>query len=161
MAMLILLAVVAALFFLAFITKRRFGVLGLGLTAGALLAQSLSGSSSNLIDAQNLSIPGLSSEGIAAITLTLLPSLVLLLGGPRYTRRLPAMLGAAAYAALGTVLVLGPLSGGLPADTSVQAVLNRIAGIEPLLVSVTVLIAILDTLSIHGTAHIGKKPSKH
>lgn len=161
MATLILILIVASLFGLAFITKRRFGILGLGLTAGALLASSLSVSSADLIDANNLSIPGMSSQGIAAVILTLLPSLVLLLGGPRYATLLPAILGAAAYAALGTLLLLGPLSGVLPVDGTARGILNEIAAIESVLISATVLLAVLDTLSIHGTTHVGKKHEKH
>lgn len=161
MATLVLLAIVAALFGLAFVTKRRFGILGLGLCAGALLASSLSGSSADLIDAQNIGLPGVSSEALAALILTMLPSLVLLLGGPRYATLLPALLGAVAYAVLGTMLLLGPLSGALPVDGTAQVVLNEIAGIESILISVTVLIAILDTLSIHGTTHVGKKHGHH
>lgn len=161
MATLILFIIIAALFALAFMTRRRFGILGLGLSAGALLAGSLSGSSADLIDAQNISIPGMGSEEIAAVILTLLPSLVLLLSGPRYATLLPAIFGAAAYAVLGTLLLLGPLSSALPADGATQTLLNEVAAIEPVLISATVLIAILDTLSIHGTTHVGRKHDKH
>lgn len=161
MAALILVIIVAALFGLAFMTKRRFGVLGLGLSAGALLAGSLSATSADLIDAQNISIPGMTSEGIAAVILTLLPSLLLLLGGPRYVTLLPAVFGAAGYAVLGTMLLLGPLSGALAVDGSARTILNQVAEVESILISVTVLVAVLDTLSIHGTTRVGKKAAHH
>ncbi len=157
--MIIIGAIAATLFVLAFVTKRRFGVLGLGLCAGALLSTTLDGQLSSFLQSQNIALQPLTDAALAAIILTLLPSLLLLLGGPKYVTKRGQLLGAAGYSLLGVLLLLGPVSGALMLDSQARDVMQNIARLEPWLITAGVVLAVLDTMAAHGSKlpHSGKK----
>ncbi|HET6622697.1 MAG TPA: hypothetical protein VFG56_02065 [Candidatus Saccharimonadales bacterium] len=104
-------AVAALLFVISFVTKRRFGVLGLGLAAGVIIASQFSLWMTHLFNTQAFSFDPFSDHDMAMIILVLAPAVILLAGGPRYQSHKGALLGSAAFVVLAFVLLIEPLSG--------------------------------------------------
>ncbi len=151
MTLIVIVVVALALFGLAFVTKRRFGVLGLALAAGVVLAQSATSYVSDFLQQQAIPVAPLTYDGTATILLILLPALVLLVGGPTYSSKKAAIIGALGFALLGTFFLLGPLTTTLPTtDTVVRDVLVVVAQSQDIIVIVALVLALLDTVMVHG-----------
>ena len=162
MTLIVILVVAIALFGIAFLTKRRFGILGLALAAGVVLAQSATSYVSDFFRQQNLPVAPLSYNDTATVLLIMLPSLILLAGGPTYSSKKMAIVGALGYALLGTFFLLGPLTTALPTqDPGVRDVLVRVAQSRDIIVIVALVLALIDTFMVHGSAGRRHKSSRH
>jgi len=158
MTLVITIAIALVLFGLAFVTKRRFGVLGLGLAAGAVLAQSWSSDLARVLTAQHVPVDPLSAPAAATIVLTMVPALLLLIAGPKYTVRRYAFMGALLFAILGTSLLLGPLTTALPImDGGVKPAFDLMAEWQNLLIASGIALAIVDMLHANSSKPHGKK----
>ena len=161
MTLIVILVVAIALFGLAFATKRRFGVLGLGLAAGVVLAEAATSYVATFLEQQGVPVAPLSYKGTATILLILLPALILLAGGPTYASKKAAVVGALGFALLGTFFLLGPLTTALPTDDpAIRDVLIKVAQSQDAIVVVALILALIDTLMVHGGL-VGHRKSKH
>lgn len=158
--MILLIALAIILFLLSLMMKRRYGVLGLALCAGALLAETQSRGVAELVEGGNIVLQPLSSTALAAAILTLLPSFVLLFGGPRYSSSKAAVVGSLGYALLAVLLLLGPLSGSLAFDSSSRDFLWLVARYESVLIATAVIFAVIDMWLTH-IPKLGKDKEKH
>lgn len=149
MTVIVSLVVALALFALAFVSHRRFGVLGLALTAGSLLATTMTRDLSRLIAEQRVPVEPLSAISAASICLTLLPACVLLLGGPRYKKRRDAVIGAIEFTVMAMLLLMGPLTSSLPPDRLMQPLLNWATSYSSVLLALCIAAAIVDVWAIH------------
>ena len=153
MTLIIIVVGMFALFALAFVTKRRFGVLGLALAAGVVLSQQVSANGASLLRSWNIPVQPLSYDAVAAAVIILLPSLVLLAGGPTYVSKKLAIVGSIGYALLGTFFVLGPLTTALPTDDpNIRNLLTIIANWQTTIVGLALILAIVDVFLVHGTS---------
>ena len=75
----IVIGILAGLFILSFFFQKRFGLLGLALAAGTLLASQLTPWMQDLTQAVQQYLGGISPVAAAAIILTVLPSIILML----------------------------------------------------------------------------------
>jgi len=158
MTLVILLIVLACLSLLAYVTKRRFGVLGLALCAGLVLSQQLTGDVSNVLKAGDVPVEPLGYASAASALLILLPALTLLLAGPKYHDARMRLVGALGFGAFATMLLLGPLTTDLPTlDTSVKPALDMVAANKTWIITIAVILAVLDTFALHSKALGGKK----
>jgi hypothetical protein len=112
----------AILFSVAFVAKRRFGILGLALCAGALLSLNWANTLTPFLEKQGIVLITPPLSAIVQIGLTLIPAFLLLFSGPTYTKTLGRIVGAAGFALLAmtfltdmlaSILVLDPVSSGL------------------------------------------------
>ena len=112
----IFLLVIAVLFATVFLTKRRFGVLGLALAAGTLLSSLWVHDLTPVIARAGLVLvkPPLSS--VVGAGLILLPPALLLMSGPSYKVLYQRIIGAIAFAILAATLLLEPLGSALVID---------------------------------------------
>lgn len=149
---LIVIAIIAlVLFGLAFFTKRRFGVLGLALASGVVLAQNATKFLGDFFESQALPVAPLTYDSAATVVLIILPALVLLAGGPKYHTRQAAFVGALGFSLLGTFFLLGPLTTALPTtDMSIRNALIVVSQWQNVIVVVALLLALLDTFMVHG-----------
>jgi hypothetical protein len=162
MTLIVILVVAVALFGIAFATKRRFGILGLALSAGVVLAQSATSYVAEFFQKQALPVAPLSYTGTATILLIMLPALILLAGGPTYSSKKVAVVGALGFALLGTFFLLGPLTTALPTtDLAVREALIKIAQSQDIIIIVALVLALIDTFMVHGAAGRRHKASKH
>lgn len=158
---LIVIAGLFLLFFtLAYISRRRFGTLGLALAAGALLASNLTVWLATQLAYVDFPTGPLNDKVAANIMLTLLPALVLLLSGPSYSKKHQIVIGAAAFAAMALLLILGPLASVLTVDQSTQAVLPVIARYSSAALAVAIVLAVADAWLTHNLPSRDKKSSK-
>ncbi len=149
------------LFGLAYITKRRFGVLGLGLVAGLVLSQQISKEAANVLKYLDFPVGTLTFPVAASALLILAPALLMLISGPKYSEKRLAIGGSILFAVFAVVLLLGPISISLVmSDRSLQPLLSSIAQNSPTLISIGVVLAVVDTMYAHGKKPVDKK-SKH
>ncbi len=157
----IVLVVVAAIFWLlAFLTKRRFGVLGLALAAGALLSMLWSGQLVGIVERTGVSLASISTAGLVSALLVLLPALLLLFSGPSYRGKHGRVMGAVFFAVFATVLIIEPLSSAIALDAAGRAVFDGLMRYQPYIVTIGVMLALLDLLATH-TVGGGRSKSRH
>jgi len=101
------------LFVLAYFTKRRFGVLGLALAAGAMLSNLWAQQLTPLVQKTGIDIAVPPLATVVAVLLVLLPALLLLTGGPTYHKKSEQIIGATLFALLAVALLIEPLGSGL------------------------------------------------
>ena len=137
-------------------------MLGLGLAAGVLLAQNASTFISTILEANNIPVAPLTYDISATVALTLLPALLLLVGGPSYVSKKAAALGAVAFAILGTLLILGPLTTALPTlDSGIKQILDLVAQWQGAIIAVAIIVAVFDTILLHTGKSSSSKHSQH
>ena len=149
MTVIVSLVVALALFAVAYVSRRRFGIVGLALAAGSLLAGYMTKDLSKLIAQYGIPVEPLSAISAASIILTLLPAFVLLFGGPHYKKRNDAMVGAVGFAVMAMLLILEPLTSSLPPDRLMQPFLNWVSSYSSVLLAVVVAAAVVDAWTIH------------
>lgn len=153
----IFLGVLAALFVVAFVTKRRFGVLGLALATGALMSSLWVGDLTPIIAETGVQLIKPPLESVVSAGLILLPAALLLLSGPTYRPGLSRSIGALLFMAFAGVLLLEPLGSALVIDGIGQTVYESLTAYRSQIITVCLIIALLDIL---GTK-TPKLSSKH
>lgn len=142
----IFLILIGVLFATAFFTKRRFGVLGLALAAGAMLSTLWVGDLTPIIAKAGIEIikPPLGSLVSAGLIVT--PALVLLFSGPTYKTLRQRVIGAVAFAILATSLLLEPLGSALVIDGVGKTVYDFFVQYHASIITVALVLAVLDLL---------------
>lgn len=115
-SLLLLMSVLVLLFVMSFATKRRFGMLGLALAAGALLSANWSGTLTPFIQRQGVTLISLPLQLVVEVTLIILPATALLFSGPIYTKMWQRIAGSIGFALLGYALLAGSLNNILQVD---------------------------------------------
>lgn len=156
----IFLIVILSLFVLVFFTKRRFGVLGLALAAGAMLSNIWVGDLTPIIAEAGFILvkPPLSS--VVAASLTLLPAILLLISGPTYKSMSQRVGGALAFAILATALLLDPLGSALVIEGPGKSVYDFMVANRTVIITAGLVLAIIDVFLTRSPRHI-KSDSKH
>lgn len=145
--------VLVVLFWLAFVTKRRFGVLGLALTAGAMMSDLWTAKLTPVIADAGVVVQQPPLYTVVAVLLVLLPALVLLFSGPSY-RELPLrVVGAFLFAAFALALLIQPLGTALVLQGDSKAVYDFFVTNRVYIVTAGVIVAVLDVLFIHTGRH--------
>ena len=162
MTLMVLLALAATLFGLAFLTKRRYGVLGLGLAGGLVLSQQISKDFAALLQSLDVPVEPLPFTAAATAVLILAPAFIMLFSGPKYTDKRYAIAGSLSFAVFGAVLLLAPLVTSLSFSdrATIQPLITMIALNSPLIISAGVIAAVVDMMHAQGKSPLGKK-SKH
>lgn len=102
-------AVAILLFVVAFIFKKRFGLLGLALAAGSILSGIWLEKSIQISSALGFRL-NITINAIVAAALILLPAALLIFHGHSYKKLPPRLVGAALFSLLATTLLISPLS---------------------------------------------------
>ena len=158
LGMFIVLGVV--LFGLAFMTRRRFGVLGLALAAGSLLSSLWATPLIDIIEASGWGLAGISVAGYVAAALVLLPAVVLLFSGPAYKGAHGRITGAMLFALFALILVAEPLGAALVLDGVGRTMYDVLQQYQAYSITAGVALAILDLLAVHAAGgHVSK--AKH
>lgn len=148
---------IVSLFATAYFTKRRFGVLGLALSAGAMLSTLWVGDLTPIIERAGVILIAPPLKSVVAAALILLPAVVLLASGPVY-RDLPhRIIGAIAFALLATALLLEPLGSALVIEGPGQQVYAFVVHNKVLIITATLILAILDVLMTKTPKHYNQK----
>jgi hypothetical protein len=157
-ALVVFVVLLAALFVLAYVTKRRFGVLGLALCAGSLLSASWATTLTPWIQQQGVVVVSPPLSAIVSALLILLPALLLLFSGPTYASFFPRLAGSIAFALLAFVFLLAPLGLALVLDSTGLQLYTLLTKSSNIVIVVGIIAALVDILATR-TPRAHKKPS--
>lgn len=155
-ALLVLAVLLVALFALAYLTRRRFGVLGLALCAGSLLSTSWASTLTPWVESHGIDFVSPPLSAVVSTLLILGPALLLLFSGPTYSSHIQRIAGAAAFALLAFVFLLQPIGIAFVFDESTSQFYNTIQQSSNLIIVVGILVALGDML-ITRTPHHAKR----
>jgi hypothetical protein len=142
--LIIFLIIIASLFAAAYFTKRRFGVLGLALAAGAMLSSLWVGDLTPIIAQAGIILVRPPLESVVSAGLILFPALLLLTSGPSYKANLQRLIGASAFAILAVALLLEPLGSALVIDGIGQSVYDFFVHNRVFIITICLILAIID-----------------
>lgn len=154
----ILLGLLVVLFLAAFVTKRRFGVLGLALAAGAFLSATWTNDLVSVIGRIDATAASMVSAGAVATGLVIAPAVLLLFSGPSYRKLHTRIIGSVYFALFATFLMITPLSTIVDFGPVGRQLLEFFDQYEPYIVTVGIVLALIDLLAIHtiGGGHSKK-----
>jgi hypothetical protein len=155
--MIIFTSILVGLFLVAFMTKRRFGLLGLALATGAYLSTLLVGDVTPLIARAGVVLTQPPLETVVAAGLILLPAVLLLLSGPTYRMPLQRIIGALLFTVLAGVLLLQPLGFAVVIDGAGKPVYDFIVHYRVTIITLCLIAAVFDVMA----TKIPKAVSKH
>lgn len=157
---LMFLAMIVVLFVAAFLTRRRFGVLGLALTAGATLSSLWAAQLTPLVAKAGLELVAPPLESVVAAALVLLPAVLLFFSGPTYHHTTERVIGSLAFAILAVAFLLQPLGNSLVLDETGQTIYRFFTQNQVYIVTLGLAFAIFDLLTTRTPKH-RRDHSKH
>jgi hypothetical protein len=152
--------VVAVLIFVAaFITKRRFGLLGLALAAGSILS-GIWGYDIGL-EASAFGAPsGTLTAAIVSCLIILFPAGILLFHGDKYKTLVGRIVGAILFTTLAVAFMIEPLSHAITPQGFGAEAFTWLAKNSNTVIGLGLVAAIVD-LFLTKTPHLPKKHHKH
>ncbi len=139
--------ILVALFALPYVTKRRLGLLGLALAAGAMLSQLWVGDVTPIVASAGFILVKPPLESVVATIITLLPALILLPGAPAYSSTIHRIIGSATFALLAVTLLLVPLGSALVIEGTGKVVYDLLTTNQAAIVSICLALSILDLVT--------------
>jgi hypothetical protein len=152
----ILVAVILALFVAAFVSKRRFGVLGLGLTAGATISPIWGVNAGFVVSSTGLIQEGPFVNAIAFSALILIPAVLFMFRGYTYKHLFGRVLGSLLFTLLAAAFLVGPIGATLTLTGPISGVYRWLVSNRELILGIGVAFVVVDFL-FAKTAH---KPEK-
>jgi hypothetical protein len=149
----IFLIVIGLLFATSFFTRRRFGVLGLALAAGAMLSSLWVKDLTPVIASAGFVIVKPPLTSLVSAALILAPALLLLSSGPTYKSMIQRVVGAVAFAILATSLLIGPLGSALVVEGVGKNVYDFLVQYHASIVTIGLVLAVLDLLVTKTPKH--------
>lgn len=140
----IVIAIAAALFAGAYMTKRRFGLLGLALTAGATLSTIWSYEAGLVVSATGLVPAGPITTAVTLGAVTLLPAVVLLFHGYAYKDNFSRFVGALLFALLAVAFLVEPLEYVVALEGEAAQVYSWLVDHRSIIISIGVILSVLD-----------------
>lgn len=147
----------AVLFVCMYFTRRRLGVLGLALAAGAMLSTLWTDSATPVVAQAGVELVRPPLEAVVATALTLLPAFILLFGGPTYKLKPQRLLGSIVFAVLAVALLLEPFGSALVIDATGKPVYEFLKEYQNSIVTIGLIAAIVDLLITRNPKH----PKEH
>lgn len=145
MNVIIIFAIIAVLLFVgAFLTKRRFGLLGLALTAGATLSSLWSYEAGLIISSTGLVPAGPLTNAVALSIVVLLPAIVLLFHGYTYKSNVSRVIGSLLFTMLAVAFLLEPIGFILTLEGTAADIYQTMMDYRGLAISVGVILAVID-----------------
>jgi len=158
MVIIIFTAIAIGLFAGAFLSKRRFGLLGLALTAGATLSSMWSYDAGLVISSTGLVPDGPLTNAVALSLIVLLPAMLLLFHGYTYKGLLPRIIGSALFAILALAFLVEPIGFALPLTGAANDFYLLLVENKNIIISVGVILAVAD---LFFTKPAPKKAREH
>lgn len=144
----VVLVILAVLFTVAYFTKRRFGVLGLALTAGAMLSEMWAGTLTPYIEQAGLQVVAPPLETIVSSMLILLPAILLLFSGPTYSKVFQRIVGASMFSLLAAAFLLTPLGNALIITGDGRQVYDFMTDNRSYIITAGIMFALIDLLMV-------------
>lgn len=161
MVPLVIFSVIAIILFMgAFISKRRFGLLGLALTAGATVSTIWSYDAGLIVSSTGLVPDGVITQAVTQSVVVLLPAFLLLFHGYAYKNNMSRAIGAFLFTVLALAFLVVPIGYALPLDGFGATVYAKCVEYKDAVISIGVILAIIDlffTKPVHLAERYGKK----
>lgn len=137
-------ALALVLFAGAFISKRRFGLLGLALTAGATLSTIWSYDAGLVVSSTGLVPEGVITQAVTQSLVVLLPAILLLFHGYTYKNVVGRIMGSVLFAVLALAFLVEPIGYALPLEGIGADVYGFLNNYKEVIISIGVILAIAD-----------------
>jgi len=157
---LIFVAVALALFAGSFLSKRRFGLLGLALTAGATLSSIWSYDAGLVISSTGLVPDGPLTNAVALSAVVLLPAIILLFHGYTYKENAGRVIGSLLFTILALAFLVEPIGFALPLEGVAADVYKWLVTNRELIISVGVVFAIIDLFFTKPAKNLDKEKKR-
>jgi hypothetical protein len=128
----------------AFISKRRFGLLGLALTAGATLSTLWSYDAGLMVSSMGILPEGVVTQAVTQSLVVLLPAILLLFHGYAYKNILSRIIGSLLFAVLALAFLVEPIGFALPLEGTGAQVYDTIRKYKDVIISAGVILAVAD-----------------
>lgn len=152
--------VVLVLFVFAYVTKRRFGVLGLALAAGYVLSKLWETNIADYVASSGIEFDAVSPVTLVTLIVILLPSIVLLFGGPTYKSKRGRLIGSLLYAVLAVVFSLDALQYTLVLIGPGKEVFDLLVQYQQVILTAALAGAIVDIMHARSSGTGGEKHDK-
>lgn len=143
----------------SFISKRRFGLLGLALTAGATLSTIWSHEAGLVVIATGIVPDTVITQAATQSLVVLLPAILLLFHGYAYKNMVSRIIGSLMFTVLALAFLVEPVGFALPLDGLGNTVYQTIKEYKNVIISVGVILAIID-LFFTKPAHLAEKSGR-
>ncbi|NTW61622.1 hypothetical protein HGB24_02970 [Candidatus Saccharibacteria bacterium] len=147
------------LFAASFITKRRFGLLGLALGSGYILSSIWSNSASLVVGLAGLPYNAVTAAMIL-VFITLLPAVILLFHGYSYKSLVLRIIGAGLFTVLALAFLAEPLGRILNLQGSNLQIYDWILKNKDVIIGIGLPMAVVD-MFLTKPAALSEKKSKH
>ncbi len=143
-----------ALFLWAYVTKRRFGLLGLALAAGSMLSTIWAPTITKAISVHGFVVMNSLTNSFVLSAIVLAPAILILLHGAKYQGSLTRLIGALMFTVLALALLVEPLGYALPLtnQTGVEAY-NWLTNNKQMIIGVGLVLAVIDMFLTRPPAH--------
>lgn len=128
----------------AFFSRRRFGLLGLALTAGATLSSIWAYNAGLVISMTGLVPAGPLTNAIALSVVVLLPAVLLLFHGYTYKGTIGRIVGAALFTVLALAFLVEPIGYALPLEGVAADAYGWLVTYKDVIISLGVIAAVVD-----------------
>lgn len=154
-------AALAVIFFVSsYITRRRFGLLGLALAAGSLLSGLWGENAGFVVSALGIFPSGPLTTAITLSAIVLLPALLLLFHGYAYKSTFGRVYGALLFTIVALAFLVQPLGYALPLKGFGVNAYDWLVQNKDLIIGGGMVIAVFD-LFLTKPAHLAEKKLKH
>jgi len=142
----IFLAVVLALFAGSFVSKRRFGLLGLGLAAGAVISPLWGENAGYVVSSTGLIPEGPLVNAVAFSTLILIPAVLFMFHGYTYKHIFERVIGSLLFTLLAAAFLIVPMGAAVTLTGPAAGVYEWLVANHELIISIGVVLAVVDLL---------------
>jgi hypothetical protein len=154
MIVIIVFAVIAiALFAAAFFSKRRFGLLGLALTAGATLSAIWQQDAGYVVASLGIIQDDIIASAVALSAVVLLPAILLLFHGYSYKSIVLRIIGSLLFTVLALAFLVEPIGFALPLTGLAADIYAFISTNKDVIISIGVVLAIVDLFFTKPASH--------
>ena len=143
-------------FLLSYFSKRRFGLVVLGLVAGSVLSRAATTQATEFLQANNIVISSPPMGLVVSIGLLILPAAIFLMIGPHYHDLYKKILGSLVIAIVATVLIVAALQQDAPRLLEADVYVAQVMKYQSAIIIGAILSAVFDVTH----AHIAKSKSK-
>lgn len=143
----------------AFVSKRRFGLLGLALTAGAMLSTIWNYYAGLVVASTGLFPQNVITQAATQSLVVLLPAILLLFHGYAYKNVISRTVGSLLFTVLALAFLVEPIGYAMPLEGLGATVYQYLREYKDIIISVGVILAIVD-LFFTKPAHLAEKSKK-
>jgi hypothetical protein len=148
------------LFTAAFVTRRRFGLLGLALATGSILSSLWGFDAGLVVSSMGIFPSGSLTNAVTLSLIVLLPSILLLLHGHTYKDLISRAIGSLMFALLALAFLVQPLGGVLPLDGIGMNVYTWLVQYKDVIISVGLILAVVDLFFTKSAVPLREHKSK-